>query len=390
MQGCCLNKYVRITLGFVLSLVVFGQNAYGQSELQQVEVSPGDSVRLNVFSKGATSYVWLQNDAIIDQASDPFYDVTEPGVYSAIAYNDYECASVQSNLVEVVFKITDIYHSVEHFCGLLNPTIIDMDIGLPDLIWFSDAEKQTSLSADTPLVDGVTYYALDIETKTNYSVQVIMDACLDIAVDKSVDAVKVAIGTQVNFTIVVHNKGNINGENLIIREQLPDGYTYQDHQVTSGHYSRVSGLWEIVELAPKATEILKLRARVSEGHNYENIAELIHSEPEDFEVDNNTSSALVAPVCIHVFEIFSPNNDGKNDTFVIDCIEQYPDNILKVYNKDGSLVYAKKGYDNSWRGYSNSNRTLDKGEALPADVYFYILDLGNNAKTMTGWIFLGY
>src|SRR5690606_31797528 len=369
MQGYCLNRCIRTALGLIMGLVVFLEDAYGQSKIQQVEVSPGESVRLNVFSKGATSYVWLHDNEIIDQAGEPFYNVIEPGVYSAIAYNDYECASVQSNLIEVIYRITDIHHSVEHFCKLSNPTIIDIDIGLPDLIWFSDAEKQTSLSADTPLVDGVTYYALDIETKTNYSVQVVMDACLDIAVDKSVDAVEAAIGTQVNFTIVVRNKGNINGENLIIREQLPDGFTYEDHHLTSGHYSSVSGLWDIVELAPKATEILKLRARVSEGHNYENIAELIQSEPDDFTTDNNISSAVVVPNCIHVFEIISPNNDGKNDTFVIDCIEQYPDNILKVFNKDGSLVYSKKGYDNSWRGYSNANWTLDNGEPLPADVY---------------------
>lgn len=390
MQGYCLSKCVRIALGLIMMFVVFVKVAYGQSEMQQVEVSPGESVRLNVFSEGATSYVWLHNDEIIDSATDSFYNVNEPGVYSAIAYNDYECASVQSNLVEVIYRIRDIYHSVEHFCELSKPTILDIDIGVPDLIWFSDEEKQISLPADAPLVDGVTYYAIGTETMTNYSVQVMMDTCLDIAVEKSVDVVKAAVGTQVNFTIVVSNKGNISGENLIIREQLPDGYTYQDHQLTSGRYSSVSGLWEIVELAPETTEELKLRASLVEGHNYQNTAELIHSEPEDFKIYNNIATALVDPICIQVFEIFTSNNDGKNDTFVINCIEQYPGNILKVYNKDGSLVYSKEGYDNSWRGYSNSNRTFDKSEPLPAGVYFYILDLGKNTKTMTGWIFLGY
>lgn len=390
MQGNGINKCVRIALGLIMAFVVFLEDTNGQSKMQQVEVSPGESVRLNVFSEGATSFVWLQDNEIIDQATEPFYKVTKPGIYSAIAYNDYECASVQSNLVEVIFSVTDIHHSVAHFCELSKPTILDIDIGVSDLIWFSDQDKQISLPADTPLVDGVTYYALAAETMANYSVHVMMDACLDVAVYKSVDAVEAAIGSQVNFTIVVSNKGNVSGENLIIREQLPDGYTYEDHHLTSGRYSSVSGLWEIVELAPDATEELKLRARVVEGHTYQNIAELIQSEPEDFTADNNISSAVVDPNCIHVFEIFSPNNDGKNDTFVIRCIEQYPDNILKVFNKDGSLVYSKKGYDNSWRGYSNTNWTLDKGEPLPADVYFYILDLGNNTKAMTGWIFLGY
>lgn len=278
-----------------MTLVVFVQDAYGQSEMQQVEVSPGESVRLNVFSEGATSYVWLHNNEIIDSATDSFYNVNKPGMYSTIAYNDYECASVQSNLVEVIYKIRGIYHSVEHFCELSKPTILDIDIGVPDLIWFSDEEKQISLAADAPLVDGVTYYAIGTEIMANYSVQVMMDACLDIAVEKSVDVVEAAVGTQVNFTIVVSNKGNISGENLIIIKQLPDGYRYQDHQLSSGRYSSVSGLWEIVELAPEATQELKLRTNLVEGHNYQNTAELIHSEPEDFVIDKGMLSVLVNP-----------------------------------------------------------------------------------------------
>lgn len=370
-------------------VVVVG-NLYGQTNIQQVRLNPGGSVRLNVFSQGATNYVWLRDNQIIDQAVDSFYVVTEPGVYSAIAYNDFECASMQSNLVEVIFSTPDTQHSLLKFCELSNPTILDIDIGVGDLIWFSDRARQNSLPADAPLKDGVTYYATSISTNLNYSAEVFLDACLDIAIDKRVDAVEAAMETQVNFTIVVSNKSNVKGENLIIKEQLPDGYTYEDHQLTSGRYSSVSGLWEIVELAPKASEELKLRARLIQGHNYQNTASLIHSDPEDFIVDNNSSSTGVDATCVKVYEIFTPNNDGNNDTFVIQCIEQYPNNILKVFDKDGSLVYSKKGYDNSWRGFSNSNWTIDKSDPLPAGVYFYILDLGNNTNAVTGWIFLGY
>src|SRR5690606_6843869 len=389
MQGKCLNSYARITLGFIMVFVVVVGNLYGQTNIQQVRLNPGGSVRLNVFSQGATNYVWLRDNQIIDQAVDSFYVVTEPGVYSAIAYNDFECASMQSNLVEVIFSTPDTQHSLLKFCELSNPTILDIDIGVGDLIWFSDRARQNSLPADAPLKDGVTYYATSISTNLNYSAEVFLDACLDIAIDKRVDAVEAAMETQVNFTIVVSNKSNVKGENLIIKEQLPDGYTYEDHQLTSGRYSSVSGLWEIVELAPKASEELKLRARLIQGHNYQNTASLIHSDPEDFIVDNNSSSASVDATCVKVYEIFTPNNDGNNDTFVIQCIEQYPNNILKVFDKDGSLVYSKKGYDNSWRGFSNSNWTIDKSDPLPAGVYFYILDLGNNTNAVTGWIFLG-
>jgi len=46
----------------------------------------------------------------------------------------------------------------------------------------------------------------------------------------------------------------------------------------------------------------------------------------DADPSNNESSAVVDPLCLTIYNEFSPNGDGINDTFVIDCIERYPDN----------------------------------------------------------------
>ena len=390
MKGFCHNKWFRTHLGLIFVLIACVENAYGQSNIQQVEINPGESVRLNVFSEGATSYVWLHNDEIVDMVTTSFLIAEKPGVYSAIAYNDFECSSMRSNPVEVVLKASAPQFNVEHFCEWSKPTVMEIDIGVADIIWFSEKELQTSLPANTPLVDGVTYYGSSMASGMHYQVEVHLDACLDVALEKSVDVVEAGIGTQASFTIVVSNLGNVTGKNLIIKEQLPDGYLYEDHQLSSGRYSSVSGLWELAELAPQASEELKLRTRLQEGRNYVNTAELIQSEPEDFVIDNNAASARVDPTCLRVFDLFSPNNDGKNDTFVIQCIEQYPNNTLKVFDNNGALVYSKEGYDNSWNGYSNSQWTLNRSKPVPAGVYFYILDLGNDTKSMTGWIFIGY
>ena len=94
--------------------------------------------------------------------------------------------------------------------------------------------------------------------------------------------------------------------------------------------------------------------------------------------------------CIVVYDIFTPNNDGMNETFIINCIEEYPNNVLKVYNREGTLVYYKKTYDNSWDGFSNVNGVFNKNERLPAGVYFYVLNLGIDTEPITGWIFIGY
>ncbi|PZD78088.1 gliding motility-associated C-terminal domain-containing protein [Mesonia sp. K7] len=95
-----------------------------------------------------------------------------------------------------------------------------------------------------------------------------------------------------------------------------------------------------------------------------------------------------------IYNEFSPNGDGINDTFIIEGIENYPNNKLEVYNRWGNMVYEKRGYDNSWDGISTARATLNINEILPVGTYYYILKLGahkvtgNIARTKTGWIYI--
>ncbi|ACU05989.1 MBG domain-containing protein [Pedobacter heparinus] len=79
--------------------------------------------------------------------------------------------------------------------------------------------------------------------------------------------------------------------------------------------------------------------------------------------------------------ILTPNNDGYNDKWVVDNIDFYPDNTVKVFDRSGRVVYAKKGYDNSWEGTLN-------GTALAEGTYYYIIDFGINKRPFKGYITL--
>ena len=80
--------------------------------------------------------------------------------------------------------------------------------------------------------------------------------------------------------------------------------------------------------------------------------------------------------------IFTPNNDGVNDYFVVPCLletNQYPQSQVIVFNRWGDEVFrSPKPYQNNWRGTFN-------GEDLPAGTYFYIVDLGDGNKPMNGY-----
>ena len=81
------------------------------------------------------------------------------------------------------------------------------------------------------------------------------------------------------------------------------------------------------------------------------------------------SIRLTQPLEFKLPEGFSPNGDGKNDTYVIGSIELYPVNKFLVFNRWGNIVYSKDNYANEWDGKGNN------GTDLPDGTYFLILEI---------------
>ncbi len=94
--------------------------------------------------------------------------------------------------------------------------------------------------------------------------------------------------------------------------------------------------------------------------------------------DNITITAIEQPVYeVVIYNTFTPNADGINDTWYIENIDKYPDNLVQVYNRNGHKVYEKKGYLNEWDGKYYGND-------LPAATYYYIVDLGDGSDILKG------
>jgi gliding motility-associated-like protein len=93
-------------------------------------------------------------------------------------------------------------------------------------------------------------------------------------------------------------------------------------------------------------------------------------------------------VLIQIPEIFTPNNDGINETFEIPGLEDYPNNSIQIFNRWGSTVLNAAPYENNWNGNSTSNLILGEGE-LPTGTYYYILDLNGDGSTIyKGYVYL--
>ncbi|WP_121967440.1 gliding motility-associated C-terminal domain-containing protein [Myroides sp. N17-2] len=80
---------------------------------------------------------------------------------------------------------------------------------------------------------------------------------------------------------------------------------------------------------------------------------------------------------IVIYNLVTPDGDGKNDYFIIDNINRFPNNTVEIYNRWGVKVYDTKNYDsasNVFRGYSDGRVTISKNEKLPTGTYFYIVN----------------
>lgn len=79
---------------------------------------------------------------------------------------------------------------------------------------------------------------------------------------------------------------------------------------------------------------------------------------------------------LEIPNVFTPNNDGYNDYFVIKNIDKYPENTLIVASRSGNTVLETSNYQNNWDARNQ-----------PAGTYYYILsykDKRNNHGVIKG------
>ena len=101
-------------------------------------------------------------------------------------------------------------------------------------------------------------------------------------------------------------------------------------------------------------------------------------------------AAGIGEVATEVFSynLVSSNGDRKNDNFMIDCISQFPNNNVKIFNRSGVLVFEADGYDNNevvFKGIGE-NGVYTIGNELPVGTYFYIIDKRDGTKPKTGYL----
>ncbi|TDO25362.1 gliding motility-associated-like protein [Sediminibacterium goheungense] len=95
------------------------------------------------------------------------------------------------------------------------------------------------------------------------------------------------------------------------------------------------------------------------------------------------SCSVTDSIAITVFKtpiipnVFSPNGDGIHDTWKIKYLISYPNADIRIFNRNGQIVFRSTGYSKEWDGTMN-------GKPVPIGVYYYIIDSKSGRPYFTG------
>ena len=119
-----------------------------------------------------------------------------------------------------------------------------------------------------------------------------------------------------------------------------------------------------------------------------------------YELCNNNGACVTATVRIKVennlivYNGVSVDGNDRNRHFHIAGIENYPKNVVRIFNRWGIQVFEVEGYDNVrnvFTGRSDGRVTIEAGDKLPQGTYYYTIeyvDENNQKQTEAGWLYL--
>ncbi|MDG5490985.1 gliding motility-associated C-terminal domain-containing protein [Psychroserpens sp. SPM9] len=282
---------------------------------------------------------------------------------------------------------TFIGNQGDHFAGVT-------DLVFPEGV--STCTFSVVVTSDVPgvyLNDATNFEAQNnIDTsQTNATLTVLEDTSdVDIEILKSVSQQEAIIGDQVTFQITATNIGTTEATGIEVVDLLPNGMVFISATTSQGTFDSTNFIWSIDTLISNQSETLSIIAQIISSSELLNTAILNAVDQPDRDDTNNSDTAeVVVGFCLLIPEGLSPNGDNLNDTFTIQCIEEYPDNLLKIYNRLGVQIYEQRNYQNDWDGRPNMGLPITSG-LLPVGTYYYILDLNTGEQPIFGWVYLNY
>lgn len=299
----------------------------------------GDSVRLAAFDSTGYVFTWYRDGQAVTGSSSGNFTIRQGGTYS------FETAigSCKSKSESVAFVASPqpvvVFDSVRAIC-FSNATLIPLIASPPGGVFSGKGVQNASFS---PAGAGPGNHLITY-TATSPA------GCKTTARRWAV----VSPSPQVSLPATI---GMIRGETITLRPTLTGlgNATYA--------WTPAAGL--------SAANIASPVASPSQNTTY------------TLTVSNPGGCADTASVQVIIYEKmiipkgFTPNGDGKNDTWEIVGIQAYPEADVRVFNRWGQEVFYSHGYTTPFNG-------TYKGSPLPPATYYFVIEPNNGRSRLSG------
>jgi gliding motility-associated-like protein/uncharacterized repeat protein (TIGR01451 family) len=239
-------------------------------------------------------------------------------------------------------------------------------------------------------IEGAIYQAYTINQPGKYTVRAFnLESCpsalsdelvvqminpaADLVVTKRSESKEVRVGEPFDYLLTVKNNGPEKATGVQLNDALPGNLEFvfinSSYKGIANYDTNSKVLtWAIGDLELNETVELRLKVKASNQGPVTNSAK-VHGVEEDPDLSNNLSSDTKVILGLHIPNVFTPNGDGKNDSFVIPDLPPDLENEIIIVNRWGNSVYQKTNYHNEWTG-----------EGLNEGTYFYVLKVKNNGS----------
>ncbi len=255
-----------------------------------------------------------------------------------------ERARVTVSLVQASTPISENVTPI--YCGIENPMLMDLEVTSTNngtILWYDTTSGGTPLDPEEVLVDGQSYFASEL-----------LDGFCE-------------GGTRLEIVPTV------------INPPLPDLQSGElllcglDNPTVAQLFDLENPIDAIVEWydVPEGGEPLSsfdplMDDAIYYAQSYDEDSGCVNLNRVPVAVDLNNCDP--EKYGFFIPDAFSPNNDGRNDTYYIPNMEIiFPDFILEIYNRYGNLMFKGDASNKAWNGSGTGNQIAPNG------VYFYII-----------------
>ena len=313
----------------------------GSSLCQQGEVV------LEVANADGWRYQWIKDGAPVPEATTSQYTVTDAGIYEVEISNG--CGSVLSgNQIPITGEgtLASPFAEAVESCAGQSVTLMAQGGAEGSYRWYDSPEASVPLP-DQNLSSFTTPVLLE---STTFYVATVSGAC---------ESERVAVPVTVRDALVADA-----GEDQTIL--IGQSVTLQGSGGADARWEPAAGLSNPTSYQPEA--------RPEQTTTY---TLTVTSEEGCVSTDEVT---IIVDESLDIPDAFTPNNDGVNDAWVIEGLEQFPNCEVLVHNRWGVRVFQSRGYAVPWSGTAGGN-------VLPADTYFYKIDFHNDRQAnLTGYV----